>query len=99
ALVRRLVREHRTLDEVADRVDAFDGGPHAVVDFDHAALTDLHAGPVETELLDVRPAAGSDAEVFELLLFTPVAQLHGVLARLDFLHPSAGDDGDVLLAE
>ena len=40
ALVRRLVREHRLADDVADGEDMADVGAHLLVDGDEAALVD-----------------------------------------------------------
>ena len=100
ALVGRLVRERRAVHEVADRPDAVGRGAHALVDLDHAALADLHAGLVEAEPLDVGRAAGGDAQVVEALRAVAPVELDRVLAdAFTFSTARAGHDLHVLLAE
>ena len=54
AFVRRLVREHRLADDVADREDVRHVGAHLVVDGDEAAIGDRDARLVGADLLAVR---------------------------------------------
>ena len=57
ALVRRLVREHRLADDVADREDVRHVRAHLVVDGDPAALVHVHAGLLGGDRLAVRAPA------------------------------------------
>ncbi len=51
ALVRRLVRQHRLADDVADGEDVVDVGAHLLVDGDEAALVDLDARRLRADRL------------------------------------------------
>jgi len=55
-----LVRQHRTGDHVADRIDAVDIGLEMVIDLDAAALVRLDAELREAEILRVGDAADRD---------------------------------------
>ena len=57
AFVRRLVRQHRLADDVADGVDVRHVGAHLLVHRDEAALVDLHAGGFGVDRLAVRAAS------------------------------------------
>ena len=61
ALVGRGVGQPQAADHVADGVDVLLLGPHPPVDLDDATI-DLDLGRLETDLLDVRGAAGRDEQ-------------------------------------
>ncbi|OEZ92696.1 hypothetical protein JAB9_46260 [Janthinobacterium sp. HH107] len=62
-----LVRQHRLADQVADGEDVRHVGAHLAVDFDEAAVGDVHAGLVGSDLLAVRAAAhGDEHQVVDL---------------------------------
>ena len=76
SFVRRLVRQHRLADDVADREDRRLVGPPLLVDDDEAAIVDLDARAVEARDLRVRPPADRDQHAIEELLLR--ASLHAV---------------------
>ena len=65
AFVRRLVREHRLADDVADRVDRRLGRAPRAVDLDEAARVHLHLRLVEPGHRGIRPAADRDEHAIE----------------------------------
>ena len=67
-LVRRLVREHRLADDVADREDRRLVRAALLVDHDEAALIDLHVRALQPGNFRVRPAADRDQDAIEQLL-------------------------------
>ena len=66
--VRRLVRQHRLADDVADGEDRRLVGAQLLVDDDEAALVDLDACAVEPGNLRIRPAADRHQHAIEHLL-------------------------------
>ena len=64
-LVRRLVRQHRIADDVADGEDRRLGGAALPVDLDEAALVHLHLRLVEPGDRGVRPAADGHEHAIE----------------------------------
>ena len=85
--------------QVADRVDALGGRPQRAVDLDQPVVTELDAGLLEPEALDVGAAAGRDHQPVDLGRVVAERQRHLVVGALDVLHLRAGVDRDVLLAE
>ncbi len=79
--VRRLVREHRLADDVADREDRRLVRAPLLVDHDEAALIDLHARPIETGDRRVRPSADRHQHAIERLLLRVLPRRLAVDAR------------------
>ncbi len=69
AFVRRLVRQHRIADDVADRIDVRHVGAHLDVHRDEAALVDGHTGGIRTDVASVgTPPDGHQHTVIQLRL-------------------------------
>ena len=103
ALVLGLVRQHRALDHVAERPDAFHRGVPVVVDLDAAATVEHDAGVFETEAFRVGLAAGRHQHDVGLQRFGIAAldRLEGHFGTLSGLgdsgHLGAGADRHALL--
>ncbi|EGE56106.1 hypothetical protein RHECNPAF_750070 [Rhizobium etli CNPAF512] len=104
-LVFRLVRQHRTLDHIADRIDAGDIGLEVTVDLDTAAIVECNTRFFEAEPRRIGLAAGGDQHDFgiEHHLVSALDRLEGDLGALVALF-DAGDLGaemeiDALLGE
>src|SRR3546814_15532891 len=65
AFLEALVRQHRAAHAVADRPHAVDAGVAVLVDLDHAALVELHAGPFGPPAAACGPAAGRHPQLAE----------------------------------
>ena len=98
-LVGRLVGERRSVDEVADRVDALGGRAHRPVDLDQARGASFHAGGVESESVHVWAATGGDHQPLGLTRVVAVGVATDRLHRLDVLDECGRVDRDALALE
>src|SRR5690242_9764056 len=103
AFAHSLVGKHWWTSDVADCVDAFDGGLHSFVDLDEAALGHLDAGFLDSDVFNVWRATGGDKDFFDLeWLFLPAdLDIHGdgALAHLHIADLRARKDIDLPLLE
>src|SRR3954454_14919318 len=91
--------ERRPGDHVADRPDAVERGAQRAVDLDQSRLLALDRRLLQSETLDVRGAAGRDAEVVEFLGFAVEADLDALVRRFRGIDFGPGLDAHVLLAD
>ena len=65
AFLEALVRQHRAAHAVADRPHAIDAGVAVLVDFDQAALVELHAGAVGQQALGRGATADANQQLVD----------------------------------
>src|SRR5690606_4064435 len=100
AFLEALVREHRAAHAVADGPHAVDAGVAVLVDLDHAALVELHAGALGQQALRGRTAADADQQLVDddglLALVVGIGDVDTVLFHLGLAHLGAEADVQAL---
>src|SRR5690606_19429920 len=101
AFLEALVREHRAAHAVADGPHAVDAGVAVLVDLDHAALVQLHAGAIGQQAPGRSAPADADQQLVDddrlLALVVGVGDVHTVLFHLGPADLGAEADVQALL--